>query len=137
MTGRFFGTWLMSFVRPPRLLAVFAVVSMALLLTGVLGSGLSAVTAVMFASFFMSIMFPTIFALGTKGLGTQMKTGSSLIIMAIAGGAVMPPILGSIADAGGGGYQTAFLVPALCFIVILQFAWYVNRMEGRNQAVTL
>ncbi len=130
MTGRFFGTWLMSYIRPARLLAGFAVVSMALLLGGVFGEGLAAVTSVMFASFFMSIMFPTIFALGTKGLGAQLKTGSSLVIMAIVGGAVMPPVLGSIADAGG-SYQTAFLVPALCFTVILPFAWFVNRRERR------
>jgi FHS family L-fucose permease-like MFS transporter len=122
MVGRFFGTWLMSFVKPQRLLTAFAIIALGLFLTGIAAEGLTAVTAIMFASFFMSIMFPTIFALGTKNLGEQLKTGSSLIIMAIFGGAVLPPMLGSIADSYG-SYQTAFLLPALCFLVIIYYGW--------------
>jgi FHS family L-fucose permease-like MFS transporter len=81
------------------------------------GSGLSAVIALMFANFFMSIMFPTIFALGTKDLGEQVKLGSSLIIMAIVGGALFPPLLGLLADVSN--YQTAFCLPLLSYAFIL------------------
>ncbi len=122
MVGRFFGTWLMSFFKPQRLLTAFSFIALALFITGITASGLTAVVAILFASFFMSIMFPTIFALGTKNLGEQVKIGSSLIIMAIVGGAVLPPVLGSIADATG-SYQSAFILPALCFLVIIFYGW--------------
>jgi FHS family L-fucose permease-like MFS transporter len=129
MLGRFIGTWLMSFFKPNRLLTVFAIASFALFLFGILADGLSAVVAIMFSSFFMSIMFPTIFALGTKNLGEQVKIGSSLIIMAIVGGAVMPPVLGLIADATK-NYQAAFVLPALCFIMIGYYGWRGYRVTG-------
>ena len=122
MVGRFFGTWLMSFFKPEKLLTTFAFIALALFVIGVSASGIVAVTAILFASFFMSIMFPTIFALGTKNLGSQVKIGSSLIIMAIVGGAVLPPMLGAIADATG-SYQSAFMLPALCFLVIIYYGW--------------
>ncbi len=122
MVGRFFGTWLMSFFKPQRLLTAFSFIALALFITGITANGLTAVVAILFASFFMSIMFPTIFALGTKNLGEQVKIGSSLIIMAIVGGAVLPPVLGSIADATG-SYQSAFILPALCFLVIIFYGW--------------
>ncbi len=122
MVGRFFGTWLMSFFKPQRLLTAFSFIALALFIIGITASGLTAVVAILFASFFMSIMFPTIFALGTKNLGEQVKIGSSLIIMAIVGGAVLPPVLGSIADATG-SYQSAFVLPALCFLVIIFYGW--------------
>jgi FHS family L-fucose permease-like MFS transporter len=117
MIGRFVGTALMSFIRPSRLLSIFAVAAFLLLLYAVSGSGLSAVIALMFANFFMSIMFPTIFALGTKDLGEQVKLGSSLIIMAIVGGALFPPLLGLLADVSN--YQTAFCLPLLSYAFIL------------------
>ena len=122
MIGRFFGTWLMSFIKPQRLLMIFSLITLALFITGLITDGLTAVTAILFASFFMSIMFPTIFALGTKNLGEQVKIGSSLIIMAIVGGAVLPPLLGLLAD-NTGSYQTAFILPTVCFLVIFYYGW--------------
>jgi FHS family L-fucose permease-like MFS transporter len=122
MVGRFFGTWLMSYIKPQRLLTTFALITFALFLTGIMTSGLTAVVAILFASFFMSIMFPTIFALGTKNLGEQVKIGSSLIIMAIVGGAILPPILGLLADKTG-SYQTAFIMPSICFLFIAYYGW--------------
>lgn len=122
MVGRFFGTWLMSFVQPQRLLTGFSVVAFLLFLTAAMATGLTAVVALLSASFFMSIMFPTIFALGTKGLGEQVKLGSSLIIMAIVGGAVLPPTFGLLADKTG-SYQTALFLPMMCFVVIAFYGW--------------
>lgn len=122
MVGRFVGTWLMSFVKPQKLLTIFAVMTFLLFALGLTTDGLFAVICIMKANFFMSIMFPTIFALGTKNLGEQVKIGSSLIIMAIVGGATLPPILGLLADQTG-SYQTAFVLPMLCFIVIAWYGW--------------
>ncbi len=122
MIGRFIGSWLMSFIRPQKLLTIFAAATFLLFATGILTNGLFAVVSIMAANFFMSIMFPTIFALGTKNLGEQVKIGSSLIIMAIVGGALLPPVLGMLADLSG-SYQTAFLLPMLCFIAIALYGW--------------
>jgi FHS family L-fucose permease-like MFS transporter len=72
-------------------------------------------------SFFMSMMFPTIFALGIKGLGTRTKTGGSLLVMSIIGGAALTPVMGKIADLAG--VAMAYLVPAVCFICIAIYAW--------------
>ncbi len=118
MVGRFLGTWLMSFLRAERLLTGFGIAAFLLFVMGVTLSGLSAVIAILFANFFMSIMFPTIFALGTRNLGEQVKIGSSLIIMSIVGGAILPPCLGLIADSTK-SYQTAFWLPTVCFPVII------------------
>jgi MFS transporter, FHS family, L-fucose permease len=93
---------------------------MCLLVMAVIGHGRLTVYALMGVEFFMSIMFPTIFSLGIRGLGSKTKEGSSLIIMAIVGGAIFPVIMGRVSDASS--IQIAYLVPAICFIVVLLFA---------------
>ncbi len=135
MVGRFVGTALMSYIKPNRLLAYSALIAMALVLYAVVGQGLPSVVSLMFANFFMSIMFPTIFALGTKNLGEQVKLGSSLIIMAIVGGAIMPPMLGGIADATN--YHTAFLLPVVCFAVVAFFGLRGYRIDEEKVDITL
>jgi FHS family L-fucose permease-like MFS transporter len=119
MVGRFSGSFLMTWIKPNRLLAIYSVVSLVLILTGVLGSGMVAVYAVMLVSFFMSIMFPTIFALSIKNLGDDTKIGSSLIIMSIIGGAIFPLAMGYLAVRN---IQTAFIVPLFSFVVVFLFA---------------
>ena len=81
---------------------------------------MTALYALIGTSFFMSIMFPTIFALGIKGLGADTKIGSSLIIMAIVGGALLPFLLGYIADETK-HIQYGYYVPVICFVVVLYF----------------
>lgn len=121
MIGRFFGTFLMRYIRPERLLAVYSVFSILLCGVAMVSHGLLALYAVVGIAFFMSIMFPTIFSLGIKGLGgTDAKFGSSLIIMAIVGGAVLPPVMGLISDVTD-NIQYGYIVPLLCFIVVLAF----------------
>jgi FHS family L-fucose permease-like MFS transporter len=83
-------------------------------------AGIVAVLAVVLIGFFHSIMFPTIFALSIKNLGPLMKRGSSLLVMAIIGGAVFPAIMGRISDATS--IQRAFVVPLVCYVYILYFA---------------
>jgi FHS family L-fucose permease-like MFS transporter len=119
--GRFAGTFLMKYIAPQRLLAAYALINIALCLLVIFSTGMIAVFALIGIAFFMSIMFPTIFALGIKGLNsTDTKMGSSLIIMAIAGGAVLPLLLGRVADATN-NIQYGYIVPLLCFLVV---AWY-------------
>ena len=86
-----------------------------------------------FSEFFMSIMFPTIFSLGVRGLGQKTKQGSSLLVMSIVGGAVFPVIMARVSDASS--IQTAYLVPAACFIPVLLFALKNIGIEKLNLAV--
>jgi len=122
VVGRFFGTWLMTFVNDHRLLTLYGAAATLLSLVAVFGGGTMAVYAVLAINFFMSIMFPTIFALGVKGIGDHMKLGSSLIIMAIVGGAIVPPFMGLIADSAG--IQWSFLLPAFCFLVVVVYGMW-------------
>jgi len=89
-------------------------------LVALLGNGIVPVWAVVLIGFFHSIMFPTIFALGIKNLGPLTKRGSSLMVMAIIGGAVFPAVMGKISDASN--IQTAFVVPLVCYLYILYYA---------------
>ncbi len=125
MLGRFVGTWLMKYIKDHKLLAIYALANIALILVAILGSGIITIYALIGVGFFMSIMFPTIFALGLTGLGPDTKAGSSLIIMAIVGGAILPPVLGYISDITG-NIQWGYIVPLICFGVIYLFgrSWY-------------
>jgi FHS family L-fucose permease-like MFS transporter len=118
MAGRFLGTFIMKYIKPAKLLSFYAVMNVLLLTVGILAKGHVAVYAVMATPFFMSIMFPTIFALGIKGLGEETKIASSFLVMAIIGGAVAPLLMGVISDATG-SIQVAYIVPLICFAYIL------------------
>jgi FHS family L-fucose permease-like MFS transporter len=120
MAGRFIGTFLMKYIAPAKLLAAYSIINMGLLALAVVTHGIVSVYSLIGVEFFMSIMFPTIFSLSIHGLGSKTKEGSSLVIMAIAGGAVFPVIMGRLSDAIN--IQTSYIVPAVCFIVVLYFA---------------
>jgi len=119
MAGRFIGSALMKKIAAPRLLSLFAGASLACAAVALLATGVIPVWAVVVIGFFHSIMFPTIFALSIKNLGALTKRGSSLLVMAIVGGAFFPAIMGRISDAAS--IQRAFLVPLLCYVFILYF----------------
>jgi FHS family L-fucose permease-like MFS transporter len=119
MAGRFAGSALMKKISAPRLLSLFAAASLACATVALLASGLIPVYAVVLIGFFHSIMFPTIFALSIKNLGPLTKRASSLLVMAIIGGAFFPAIMGRISDASS--IQKAFIVPLLCYLFILHF----------------
>ena len=118
--GRFSGSFIMRAFVPHKLLAVYATACSVLLLLVVLGLGWVSVTALFITYFFMSIMFPTIFVLGLKGLGPLTKKASSFIVMAIVGGALCPMLMGYIADQSS--MQWGFVVPLVCFLVVLYYA---------------
>jgi FHS family L-fucose permease-like MFS transporter len=120
VAGRFAGTFLMKYIKPARLLSLYAVINIALLAIGITVKGPLAVDAVMAVPFFMSIMFPTIFALGIKGLGEETKIASSFLVMSIIGGGVGAVFMGLISDMTG-SIQLAYIVPLLCFVFVLYF----------------
>jgi FHS family L-fucose permease-like MFS transporter len=117
MAGRFVGTFLMKYIAPKNLLVIYSLISIGLLVVAVNTSGMVPVYALVGTQFFMSIMFPTIFSLSIEGLGRHTKLGSSLLVMAIAGGAILPVIMGRVSDLYS--IQLAYLVPAACFLVVL------------------
>lgn len=124
MVGRFVGTWLMKYVAPARLLSLYSLINIGLLALALVSSGKVAVYAIAAVPFFMSIMFPTIFALGIKGLGEETKIASSFLVMAIFGGALFPLFMGMISDSTG-SIQKAYIVPLLCFVVV----WFFGRFK--------
>jgi MFS transporter, FHS family, L-fucose permease len=125
--GRFFGTWLMQRIAPEKVLAYFTIASIILLGATMLSGGLISVICLMLVYFFMSIMFPTIFALATRGFGNKEgKMASSLIIMAIVGGAILPPLTGFLFKSG---VVAALCVPFICFAYILYYAMRGYKIE--------
>jgi FHS family L-fucose permease-like MFS transporter len=119
MAGRFSGTLLMSWFKPNQMLALYAVINVLAMVFVVLGLGWLSLIALYLTYFCMSIMFPTIFALGIKDLGGLTKKGSSIIIMTIVGGALCPMFMGWIADVSN--MALGFIVPLLCFGFIIYF----------------
>ncbi|WHU04951.1 L-fucose:H+ symporter permease [Sphingomonas sp. NIBR02145] len=121
MIGRFSGAFLQRRIAPAKLLAIYAAAGALLCGFAALASGMPAVGALWLTSFFMSIMFPTIFALGVEGLGEETESGSAFLIMAIIGGAVFPPLMGIVSERIGGVHHM-MLVPMLAFAGVLAFA---------------
>jgi FHS family L-fucose permease-like MFS transporter len=117
--GRFAGTAIMKYIAPNKLLAFYAMINIGLCAIAIWFDGMLPIYALMAIFFFESIMFPTIFALGVKNLGSDTKRGSSFIIMSIVGGAVMPYIMGWMADQ----YSTAFayIIPMFCFLFVVYY----------------
>jgi FHS family L-fucose permease-like MFS transporter len=103
------------------MLGVYAVVNVALGLVAVIQQNWVGTWCLLATNVFMSIMFPTIFAMGLKGMGDKTKTAGSLLVMAILGGAALTKLMGMLADASG--LQTAYLVPVVCFAGVALYAW--------------
>lgn len=126
MLGRFVGTFLMKFVTPARLLLAYAIASAALSVAAMFCSGLLPIFAVVGIAFFMSIMFPTIVSLGIPNAGSATEMRSSLIIMPIVCGTILPILFGTLSDRTG-DVQHGYAVPLLSFLVIGWFAWTAIR----------
>jgi len=128
--GRFTATYLMKFYSPAKLMGIYGVINTGLVVVGVLFPGWLGVGAMFLTSFFMSLMFPTIFALGIKELGPNTKLGGSIIIMSVIGGASAPPAMGLIFQATH-SMATSMLVPMVCYIFITYYAFYGSRVRTR------
>ena len=131
--GRFSATYLMKYIQPGRLMGIYSLVNVALVVVGVLHPGWVGLWAIFLTSFFMSLMFPTIFALGIKELGPNTKLGGSMIIMAIVGGAVFTPLMGLVFEATR-SMAMAMLVPLGCYVFIAYYSFVGCRVRGRLPA---
>jgi MFS transporter, FHS family, L-fucose permease len=120
--GRFASSWVMKRFHPDKMLGVFAIANILLVLIGILWTGWVGLIAVLLTSFFMSLMFPTIFALGIKDLGEHTKEGASLLVMAIIGGAVFTPLMG-FAYQLTKSMAVSMIVPLLCYGAVGVFAF--------------
>jgi MFS transporter, FHS family, L-fucose permease len=129
MVGRFLGSLLLWRLDPRMLVGLFALIAIALLTTTMLSADALAMWSIIAVGLFNSIMFPTLFALGIEGLGSMTSKASSLLVMAIVGGAIVPALAGVLADHIG--LQRAFVLPLLCYGYI---AWYALR--GSRLAAT-
>jgi FHS family L-fucose permease-like MFS transporter len=127
--GRFFSTQLMKYVFPSRLLGIYAAVNVVLLSLAIARPGLQGAYAIVVSSFFLSLMFPTIFALGLKGLGPNTKLAGSFLVMAIAGGAAFPPILGLIARRTG-SLALGYVVPLMGYVVVSIYGFLERRIAA-------
>src|ERR1700692_3631275 len=132
--GRFVSTPLMKYVSPSRMLGIYGVANVLLMAVTMTQPGIVGAWAVVASGFFLSIMFPTIFALGLKGLGPNTKLAASLLGMAIVGGAVFPPVLGFIAR-NTGSLATGYIVPLVGFVVVALYGFFAPGVQQAEVVV--
>ena len=129
LVGRFIGAYVLKYVSPGKVLAFSAAMVLLLLLISANTVGAVSGWSLLAIGLFNSIMFPTIFALASEGLGPRTADGSGVICVAIVGGAIVPLITGAAADAIG--LKAAMIVPAICYLGILGFGIYArHRARG-------
>ncbi|MBT6105107.1 sugar MFS transporter [SAR92 clade bacterium H231] len=127
MVGRLVGAWLMNYIAATKYLAINSVIAVLMIVVSMNTTGDVAMWSILAVGFFNSIMFPTIFTLAVKGLGSLTSKGSGLVCQAIVGGALVPLVQGAAADIIG--IQMSFIVPMLCYIYI---GWYALRGADQN-----
>lgn len=129
MAGRFIGTFFLKYVKDYILLSIYCAISIILCLVAIYGSGIVVIYALGGLGFFMSIMFPTIFALGIVDLKSNTETGSSWLVMAIVGGAILPYGMGTLIDMKHDDIQSGYIIPLICFAIILYFGIYGHKVK--------
>jgi FHS family L-fucose permease-like MFS transporter len=122
-------------VRPDRLMGTYAILNILLVAVGVLAPGWIGMSSIFLTSFFMSVMYPTIFALGIEGLGRNTKIGGSFIVMAIVGGAVLTPLMGWISQVTH-SIADAYVVPLVCYVVVALYSFAGHRLGKQEPART-
>jgi FHS family L-fucose permease-like MFS transporter len=120
--GRFSATWLMHHIQPNRLMGWYSVINVALVGLSMLIPGWIGMWAIFFTSFFMSLMYPTIFATSIKGLGQNTKIGGSILVMAIIGGSLCTPLMGYIAEITN-SMAIAMVVPLVAYVYISYYSF--------------
>jgi FHS family L-fucose permease-like MFS transporter len=130
--GRFVGTLLTKYFSSQKLLLTFTIIASLLCCFAIFGNGMAIIYSLGATAFFMSIMFPTIFALGLVDIKEETKVASSLLVMSIIGGAIFPLIMGQIIDRNNDNIQLGYTVPFVCFLVIIYFS--VKGYKVQNQA---
>jgi FHS family L-fucose permease-like MFS transporter len=124
--GRFTSAGLMKYIRPAKLMFIYCLINVVLVSVAVFHPGWVGVWTIFLTSFFMSLMYPTIFALGLQGLGSDSKVGGSLIVMAIIGGAVLTPLMGVISDSSK-CIAFAYGVPLVGYLCIACYSFSMQR----------
>jgi len=127
--GRFISTLIMRKVEPNKLMGFFSLLNICMVAVAISMPGFFGVWALVLSSFFMSLMFPTIFALGVKGLGPNTKIGGSMIIMAIIGGAIWTPLMGLISDSTH-SMAYAMIIPLISYIYVGYYAFSGSKPSG-------
>ncbi len=135
LAGRVIGAALLRKLRAPSLLGLYGALNAVMCLLVMLKLGWLSLIAVFASYFFMSIMFPTIFALGIHGLGIHAKRASAYIVMAIMGGAIVPKLMGAVGDHYG--MSVAFIVPLVCFLFVSAYGYGWARLRGAETALSL
>lgn len=135
VTGRFICTWLMKYIRPVNLLSLLSLVAIACSLVVVFANGFVGVYALMGISASMSLMFPTIYGIGMRGLGEDTKIAGSGMVMAIAGAALLTQVQGILSDQSG-SIRFAYLVPAVAFGIIAWYSLTVARNKKLQDTIT-
>lgn len=125
LIGRLLGSWVLTRIKSNKLLAAFGVIAALLLVVSMFTSGQVAIWTVVLCGFFNSIMFPNIFTLGIVGLGSMTGKGSGLIMSACVGGAVIPALIGALADKVG--IQHSFVIPIFCYLFIAYYALWGSK----------
>ena len=128
LVGRVFGSWLLKKHAAHKVLALFGILNILVCFLILLDLGWISTICVFLSFFFMSIMFPTIFALGIFGLGARAKKASAFIVMAIMGGAILPKLMGHVADQYD--MARAFIVPIGCFGIIALYGFLWPKLSG-------
>jgi len=130
LLGRFTGSFALRFVKAHLMLALYCIANVMMMVLVIFPLGWWSVTGLFMSFFFMSITYPTIFALGIHGLGDQTKKASSFIVMAIVGGAIMPLFMGWLADLWG--MRVGFLMPLICFVFIAFYGAVWQKLEAKD-----
>jgi FHS family L-fucose permease-like MFS transporter len=128
LVGRFSGAAILRKVAAHKLLGIYALINVIVCGLIIAKIGWISVAAVFISYFFMSIMFPTIFALGIFGLGARAKEASAFIVMAIMGGAILPKLMGYIADKHG--MSAGYVVPMACFVFVALYGFLWPKFSG-------
>jgi FHS family L-fucose permease-like MFS transporter len=124
--GRLSGSFIMSKVKPGTLLGICAFINSILMLTVTINHNRFGVIALILSYLFMSIMFPSIFALGLRNLGEKTKTASSLLVLTVAGGAIAPFVMGVI---GKSSMSIGFIIPLVCFLFISYYGFIGSKTK--------
>jgi MFS transporter, FHS family, L-fucose permease len=125
LVGRLMGAGIMTRVKPGKLLSIFGFAAAALIAISMFTSGWVAIGTLVLCGFFNSVMFPNIFTLGIAGLGPMTSKGSGLIMTAIVGGAVIPYLIGALADKVG--IQHSFVIPVICYLYIAYYGMWGSK----------
>ncbi|HOY52159.1 MAG TPA: L-fucose:H+ symporter permease, partial [Prolixibacteraceae bacterium] len=136
VTSRFISTYLLKFVSPGRLLMALAIGGLATTLGAIFLQGMAGLYSLVAISACMSLMFPTIYGIALEGMGSDAKIGAAGLIMAILGGSVLPPLMGSVIDlgsvAGFSATRASFFLPFLCFVVITLYGYRTFAVHSRS-----